>query len=118
MQTRSQASQSDARQPAQALAEVAKAVDFMLQATRAGLSDVAEFKSLFEFATAAEEREAALASYRKALNAHRRFAAAHDPDDPAHEDHQRQVATTQRTLVASEQVLAVKLAEWRKARGL
>lgn len=83
-----------------------------------GIRDAAELKPLVGFAHAAEEREAALSAYRKALTAHRRFAATHDADDPAHEDHQRMVATTHATLVASEQVLAVKLAEWRKARGL
>lgn len=100
------------------LSAVSGAFNFRQACFDAGLDDPAELKPLAEFAAAAEEREAALKSYRKAKDAHRRFSATHDGDDPAHEDHQRQVATTHATLVASEQVLAVKLAEWRKARGL
>lgn len=96
----------------QKLAEIASAIELL------GISDPAELKPLIEFANAAEIREAALGNYRKARTAHQRFAATHDHDDPAHEDHQRKVATTQAALTSAEQVLAVKLAEWRTARGL
>jgi hypothetical protein len=84
----------------------------------AGISDAAELRPLIEFAEAAESRESALSAHRKARSAHQRFAATHDSDDPAHEDHQRRVALTQAALTSAEQVLAIKLAEWRKARGL
>lgn len=84
----------------------------------ASLSDPAELQPLVEFARAAECRESALSAHRKARSAHQRFAATHDVDDPAHEDHQRQVALTQAALTSAEQVLAIKLDEWRKARGL
>ncbi len=84
----------------------------------AGINDAAELLPLVEFARAAECRESALSAHRKARSAHQRFAATHDVDDPAHEDHQRQVALTQAALTSAEQVLAIKLDEWRKARGL
>lgn len=84
----------------------------------AGIRDSAEIAPLSEFAAAAEERESALNQYRRAVHAHKRFAATHDQDDPAHEQHQRAVAVAQATLTAAEQIFAVKLAAWRKARGL
>lgn len=103
---------------AQLAATVGRAIQCETALRAAGLDDPVEVAPLVEFAHAAEERESALKAYRKAKDAHRRFSATHDGDDPAHEEHQRQVAMAHATLVASEQVLAVKLAEWREARGL
>lgn len=100
------------------LAAVESAAATVRGCEAAGIHDPAELLPLAEFAAAAEERESALTQYRRAVHAHKRFATTHDQDDPAHEEHQRAVALAQATLTAAEQIFAVKLDAWRKARGL
>lgn len=103
----------------QLLAEtIGAAIKTAAAVSAAGIRDLAEIQPLVDFVKVAEEREDALAIYRKAKDAHRRFATRHSADDPAHDDYQRELNTAHGALVATEQILAAKLADLRQARGL
>lgn len=104
--------------PTQLAATVGRAIQCETALREAGIHDPAELQPLKAYAEAAEKREAALTAYRRAKAAHAQFAATHDHDDPAHEEHQRAVACAQSALTTAEQVMTYHLAEWRNARGL
>ncbi|MGB1560780.1 MAG: hypothetical protein ACPHN2_04700 [Sinimarinibacterium flocculans] len=104
--------------PNQLAATVGRAIQCEGALRSAGIEDPAELQPMHRFAIAAEARESALRNYRRLSAAHKRFAQTHDHDDPAHEDHQRAVACAQAALTSAEQVMAVALTDWQKARGL
>ena len=104
--------------PDQLAATVGRAIQCETALREAGIHDPAELQPLQAYAEAAEKREAALTAFRRAKAAHARFAATHDHDDPAHEEHQRTFAIAQAALHTAEQVMTYRLIEWRRARGL
>lgn len=83
----------------------------------AGIKDPAELVPMAEFARTAEIYFAALSQFRRLTQAHSRFAATHDDDDPAHGDQQNCIGRAKATLNAAEIGFKRALVSWKIARG-
>jgi hypothetical protein len=83
----------------------------------AGISDPAELAPMASFARTSEIYFAALSQYRRLKQAHGRFAATHDEDDPAHGQHQDSLGRARAALNAAEVAYKRTLVAWRESRG-
>ena len=110
-----QLSSPSIQQDSQVLARAALA----LQACdRAGRHDPAhELPALKRLADAGEQLAEAEQAFYKAERAWKGFAAKHEADDPAHQDHQIKVGAARTVLQAARQEHGFAVLDWKRAKG-